>query len=136
MRILILLLAALISACASKAPREDAADVITRYGVIVAKEAVAIEDARRDTRTRTSVHASVSTGGRVSIGIGVLFSQLFSGSEQAEPVRYEVRLIDGGEMTIYHDSHDFEVDDCVEIRVYPDERKNPPTMQRSKDACG
>jgi hypothetical protein len=44
-------------------------------------------------------------------------------------------LKDGGQFTIYHDSRDFEVEDCVEITVYPDEDKHPPTMERNKDAC-
>ena len=71
----------------------------------------------------------------VAIGIGVLLGSWLSGQSDTEPVRYEVRLDGGGEMTIYHDSPDFEVDDCVEIKVYPDEEKNPPSMKRNKGAC-
>lgn len=38
-------------------------------------------------------------------------------------------------MTIYHDSHDFDVGDRVGIKVYPDEGKNPPRMKRNKGDC-
>ena len=50
-------------------------------------------------------------------------------------MRYEVELTDGGQITIYHDSQDFEIEDCVEIAVYPDEEKHPPTMKRNKGGC-
>ena len=64
-----------------------------------------------------------------------MLSSFLSGDSDQDLVRYEVDLKDGGQFTIYHDSRDFEVEDCVEITVYPDEDKHPPTMKRNKDAC-
>ncbi len=124
----------LLLGCGSKKAAIDEADIITRVGVITAKEVVSIDEVKRDSNTRTNVYFSVSSGGGVAVGIGVLLSS-FVGNKDIEPVRYEVKLDDGGEMTVYHDSRDFEVDDCVRIRVYPDEEKNPPSMRRDRDAC-
>ncbi len=40
----------------------------------------------------------------------------FSGGESEEhPVRYQVELVDGEPITVYHESDLFEVEDCVEI---------------------
>ena len=114
---------------------KDIDPTVTRIGVIVAREDVNMDDVEKDTGRRTSVYGSISTGGRVSIGIGFLLSPFVSGGSEPEPVRYEVELIDGGQMTIYHNSRDFEVDDCVEISVHPDEKEHPPTMKRNKGGC-
>jgi hypothetical protein len=136
MRYLILLIVSLpLLACSSKSAHESEAEIITRVGIIVAREDVNMDDVEKDTGGRTSVYGSISTGGRVSIGIGFLLSPFVSGGSEPEPVRYEVELIDGGQMTIYHNSRDFEVDDCVRITVHPDEKKHPPTMKRNKDGC-
>ncbi|MCP4390855.1 MAG: hypothetical protein GY802_21340, partial [Gammaproteobacteria bacterium] len=124
---IILISALLLFGCSSKSAQETEAEVITKIGVISAKEDVNMEQVEKDTGARTSVYGSISTGGRVSIGLGFLLGSFSSGSSDPEPVRYEVNLIDGGQMTIYHDSHDFEVDDCVKITVHPDEKKHPPT---------
>lgn len=132
---LILISALLLFGCSSKSTHE--AEVIIKIGVIAAKEDVNMDDVEkeRSTRGRTSVYGSISSGGGVSIGIGFLLSPFISGGSDPDPVRYEVNLIDGGQMTIYHDSQDFEVDDCVKITVHPDEKKHPPTMKRNKDGC-
>jgi hypothetical protein len=139
MRYSILLLSALfVFGCSSKNAHEDNAEIITRTGIITAKEDASLNDVEKDKNASTSVYGSVSSGSGgsgVSIGIGVLLSSFFSGESDQELVRYEVDLKDGGQFTIYHDSRDFEVDDCVEITVYPDEDKHPPTMKRNKDAC-
>jgi hypothetical protein len=136
MRYLILLIVSLpLLACSSKSAHESEAEIITRVGIIVAREDVNMDDVEKDTGGRTSVYGSISTGGRVSIGIGFLLSPFVSGGSEPEPVRYEVELIDGGQMTIYHNSRDFEVDDCVEISVHPDEKEHPPTMKRNKGGC-
>lgn len=136
MRYLILLIVSLpLLACSSKSAHESEAEIITRVGIIVAREDVNMDDVEKDTGGRTSVYGSISTGGRVSIGIGFLLSPFVSGGSDPEPVRYEVELIDGGQMTIYHNSRDFEVDDCVEISVHPDEKEHPPTMKRNKGGC-
>jgi len=133
----ILITATLLFGCSSKSAHEGDAEIITRIGVVAAKEDVSMDDVERDTGTRgrTSVYGSISTGGRVSIGLGFLLGSFSSGSPDPEPVRYEVNLIDGGQMTIYHDSRDFEVEDCVKITVHPDEKKHPPTMERNKGGC-
>jgi len=130
---LILFSALLLVACSSKSTHE--AEIITRVGVIALKEDVSMDDVEQGTRGRTSVYGSISTGGRVSIGIGFLLGAFSSGGSDPDPVRYEVNLLDGGQMTIYHGSRDFEVGDCVKITVHPDEEKNPPKMQRNKGAC-
>ena len=136
MRFLILLLgASLAFGCATKSGNEIEPEIITKVGVIKSKEDVEMEQVESDTRVNTSVHARISTGGRVSIGLGFLFFPFTSSSSDIEPVRYEVELIDGGQMTIYHDSRDFEVDDCVEITLHPDEEKHPPTMKHSRGGC-
>lgn len=140
MRIPIILLSViLLFACGSKKPQaHDKAEIITRVGVIAAREDVSMDDVERDTRSSTSVYGSVSSGSSgsgVSIGIGVLLSSIVSDGSDPEPVRYEVNLIEGGQMTIYHDSGDFEVGDCVQITVHPDEKKHPPTMQRKEGGC-
>ena len=135
---ILLLAALLVFGCSSKNTSQDEAEVITRIGVISAKEDASVNDIEKDTGRRTSVYGSVSTGGggsSVSIGVGVLLSSLFSGDSEPELVRYEVDLKDGGQFTIYLESRDFEVDDCVEISVHPDEDKHPPTMKRNKGAC-
>ena len=132
---IILISALLLFGCSSKSTQQSEAEIITRVGVIAAREDVNMDDVEKDTGGRTSVYGSVSTGGRVSIGIGVLLSSFTSGGSDPEPVRYQVDLIDGGQMTIYHNSRDFEVDDCVIISVHPDEKKHPPTMKRNKGGC-
>jgi len=136
MRYLIILITVmLLFGCSSKSAHEGDAEIITKIGVVAVKEDVSMDDVERDTHSRTSVYGSISTGGRVSIGIGFLLSPFTSGGSDPEPVRYEINLLDGGQMTIYHDSRDFEVDDCVEIIVHPDEKKHPPTMKRNKGGC-
>lgn len=135
MRINILLVAMLlVCGCASKTARDEAAPVITKYGLITAKQE-ATQEGAKDSRVNTSVYGSVSSGGGVSIGIGVLLSSFLSGNSDQPPIRYEVDLIEGDAMTIFHDSRDFAVGDCVLITVHPNEEKNPPTMQRSPGNC-
>ncbi len=134
---ILLITALLLFGCSSKSPREGDAEVITRIGVVAAKEDVSMDDVEKDTGTRgrTSVYGSVSSGGGVSIGLGFLLGSFSSGSSDPHPVRYEIDLIDSGQMTIYHDSRDFEIGDCVKITVHPDEKKHPPTMKRNKGGC-
>jgi len=139
MRYSILLLSVLlVFGCSSKNAREDNAEIITKIGVITAKEDASLNDVEKDKNASTSVYGSVSSGSGgsgVSIGIGVLLSSFFSGDSDQDLVRYEVDLKDGGQFTIYHDSRDFEVDDCVEITVHPDEDNHPSTMKRKNGAC-
>jgi len=131
----LLLAVVLVFGCSSKKPTEDEAEIITRVGVIIAKEDVNMEQVEEDSKVRTTVYGSVSSGSGVSIGMGFLLSPFFSSDSDRDPVRYEVDLKDGGQITVYHESQDFEVDDCVEITIYPDEEKNPPAMKRDKGGC-
>ena len=139
MRYSILLLSTLlVFGCSSKTAHQDDAEVITRIGVITAKEDASLNDIEQDSGSRTSVYGSVSSGGggtSIGIGVGVLLSSFLSSDSEPELVRYEVDLKDGGQFTIYHESRNFEIDDCVEISVHPDEDKHPPTMKRKKGAC-
>ncbi len=135
--VLIVLSLLLIAACAGKNAAHEDAEVITKVGVIKARDDVSMQQVEEErSRVDTSIGVGASSGGGVSIGLGFLFSQFGSKSSETDPVRYEVELIDGGQMTIYHDSRDFEVGDCVEIVVHPDEGKHPPTMKRNKGGCG
>lgn len=137
MRYPILILATLLAlGCGSKQPAAEKPDPIVKYGLITDKEEVDLETVESDSRVNTSIFASISTGGRFSIGLGFLLGPFKSSKSEESPLRYEVAFVDGGEMTIYHLSTLFEVDDCVEITIYPDEEENPPTMVRSKDGCG
>jgi hypothetical protein len=135
MRITILLLAALlVFGCGSKNASENEAEIITKFGVITLKEDVQMRDVEEGTGSNTSVYGGISSGGGFGIGMGVFLSPGWD-SGPVEPVRYQVELKDGGQITVYHDSHDFEVGDCVGITVYPDEEDNPPVMKRNKDGC-
>jgi len=133
---IILVSTLLVFGCSSKHSQETEAEVITKIGIVAAKESVDMDQVETGTGGgRTSVYGSISTGGRVSIGLGFLLGGFSSGSSDPEPVRYEINLVDDGQMTIYHDSQDFEVGDCVKITVHPDEEKHPPTMKRNKGGC-
>jgi hypothetical protein len=50
-------------------------------------------------------------------------------------MRYEVELQNEGRITVYHDSYDFQIGDCVEIGVYPDKEEYPPVIKSIKDSC-
>ena len=138
MRYTILMIILLLQGCGTKSTHEDDAQAIVRHGIIAAKRDVSMDQVESGTtRGTTSVYGSVSSGGRVSIGIGigVLLSSIGSGSSDQKPVRYDINLQGGGQITVYHESRDFEVDDCVEITIYPDEEKHPPKMKRDKGGC-
>ncbi|MCG6891622.1 MAG: hypothetical protein LJE92_18725 [Gammaproteobacteria bacterium] len=133
--ILMLLTLALLYGCASNKPAEDDTQFITRIGVIKSKDVVELENASGDKKVNTSVHASVSSGGGVSIGLGFLVMAMSGGSSEDPPVRYQVELADGEKMTVYHKSNDFEVDDCVEIKSRVGDDEKSPQMKRLKDGC-
>lgn len=136
MRNIILLVSTLlVFGCSAKSPTEDESEIITRVGLIIAKEDVNMDQVEKDSKVRTTVYGSVSSGGGVSIGLGFLLSPFFSADSERDPVRYEVDLKDGGQITVYHESQDFEVDDCVKITIYPNEEKNPPAMKRDRGGC-
>jgi len=135
MRATILLLAALlVFGCGSKKASENEAETITKFGIITAKEDVEMMDVEEGSGSNSSVYSGVSSGGGFGIGLGIFLSP-GSDSGPVEPMRYQVELKDGGQITVYHDSHDFEPGDCVEITVYPGEEEYQPTMKRIRDGC-
>ncbi len=134
---LLVLSVLLVAACSSKNAAHEDAGVVTKVGLIKARDDVSMQQVEEErSRVNTRISVGASSGGGVSVGLGFLFSQFGSKSSETDPVRYEVELIDGGQMTIYHDGSDFEIDDCVEITLHPDEEKHPPTMKRNKGGCG
>jgi hypothetical protein len=130
---IILFTVALLCACATGKPAEE--DYVTRVGVIKSREVVDLEQARSDSRVNTSVSASVSSGRGLSIGLGVLLSGVSGGASAKPSVRYSVELLTGEEITVYHESDQFQVDDCVEIRTLPGDDARPPMMKRIPGGC-
>jgi len=132
---IVLMILALLIGCASGNPTADQSEIITHIGVIKSKEVIEPENAGSGRQTNTSVHASVSSGGGFSIGLGFLVSALSGGSTASQPVRYQVELVDGEQLTIFHDSDLFEVEDCVEVSTPVGDSKKPPMMKRLKEGC-
>jgi len=131
---IMLLTLALLWGCASKQPAES--EFVTRIGVIVGKEVVDLEVGSTESRTRTSVSVGASSGGGFAIGLGFLLSPGSRSSDEKPPVRYRVDLMNGEQMTVFHESNLFEVDDCVEVTFLADDDQNPPMMKRIKGGCG
>ncbi len=129
---IVLLTLAVLHGCASKQP--DETDFVTRIGVIVGKEVVDLE-AGGERRTSTSVSVGASSGGGFAIGLGFLMSPSRN-SDEKPPVRYRVDLINGEQLTVFHESNLFEIDDCVEITSLVGDDQNPPMMKRIKGGCG
>ena len=132
---IMLLTLALLYGCAANSAAENDTEFVIRIGVIKGKEVVDPENAGSDKQTNTSVHASVSSGGGLSIGLGFLVSAMSGGSSQKHPVRYQVELLDGEPITVYHESDLFEVEDCVEISSMAGDNETPPLMKRIKGGC-
>jgi len=129
-----LLTLTLLYGCATSQPPE--AEFVTRIGVIVGKEVVDLEAGSTDTRTNTSVSVGASSGGGFAIGLGFLLSPSSRSSDENPPVRYRVELMDGEQLTVFHESSLFEVEDCVEITSLAGDDQNPPLMKRIKGGCG
>ena len=132
---IMLLTLALLYGCAANSAAENDTEFVTRIGVIKGKEVVDPENPGSDKQVNTSVHASVSSGGGLSIGLGFLISALSGGASPDHPVRYQIELLDGEPITVYHESDLFEVEDCVEISSMADDDETPPLMKRIKDGC-
>jgi hypothetical protein len=47
-----------------------------------------------------------------------------------------MEYLDGEQITIFHDSDLFEVEDCVQISTPVGDDKNPPIMKRPREDCG
>lgn len=131
---IMLLTLALLYGCASNQPSES--EFVTRIGVIVGKEVVDLEAGGNETRTSTSVSVGASSGGGFAIGLGFLLSPSSRSSDENPPVRYRIELMDGEQMTVFHESSLFEVEDCVEITSLAGDDQNPPIMKRIKGGCG
>jgi hypothetical protein len=135
MRVVAILLSlALLSACATGKPAPGGAEFVTRIGVITGKEVVEPEEAGVESGVSTGAAVSMSSDTGLSIGIGWLLP-LFSSSAETVPVRYHLRLLDGEQITVYHDSDRFEVGDCVEVSSLAGDDKNPPLMKRIEGGC-
>jgi len=132
---IMLIILALLYGCAASSAAENDVETVTRIGIIKGKEVVDPENASGDKQVNTSVHASVSSGGGVSIGLGFLISALSGGTSQDHPVRYQVELVDGEQITVYHESDLFEVEDCVEISSMAGDNEAQPLMKRIKGGC-
>jgi len=133
----LLIIGLLITGCASKnlAPG-SLPEVVQKTGVIIAKEEIQLDDIEeKDTGVRTSVYASIFSGGRISLGLGFLFSPSGSEDKSETPIRYEIKMLDGSEMVLYSESANFEVEDCVEVTINEDVEKYPPAIRRSKGGC-
>jgi len=130
---IMLLTLALLYGCATSKPSES--EFVTRIGVIVGKEVVDLEAGGNDTRVDKSVSVGVSSGGGFAIGLGFLLSPSSRSADENPPVRYRVELMDGGQMTVFHESNLFEVEDCVEITSLAGDDQNPPIMKRIKGGC-
>lgn len=132
---IMLLTLALLYGCAAGSASENDTEFVTRIGVIKGKQVIDPENAGSDKQVNTSVHASVSSGGGLSIGLGFLVSALSGGASEVHPVRYQVELMDGEQITVYHESDLFEVEDCVEIKSLAGDDETPPLMKRIKAGC-
>ena len=130
---LLLLTLVLLSGCAASKPSEY--EFVTRIGVITAKQVIDPEQAQGGRRSNTSVSASVSSDRGVSVGFGVLLGGIGSSSSTRPTVRYQVELTDGEAISVEHESDQFLVDDCVEIRMVPGNDKYPPQMKRIEGGC-
>ena len=131
---IMLLTLSLLYGCASNQPSET--EFVTRIGVIVGKEVVDLEAGNSNARTSTSVSVGASSGGGFAIGLGFLLSPSSRSSDENPPVRYRIELMDGEQMTVFHESNMFEVEDCVEITSLVGDDQNPPMMKRIKGGCG
>ena len=134
-RLGLLLSALLLVGCGTRQAAPEQAPPIIGFGLIVAKEAVDIETAKRDSRIKPRIYASISSGGGFSVGLGFLLSSVILGQSEDNPTRYQIAMQDGEQMTVYHLSPLFEIDDCVMITTYPDDDDKPVEMTRSRDGC-
>lgn len=127
-----------LSACSTKTPDSAAMpDVVNKTGVVVAKQVIPVHEIDDEgLNVDTRIFASIFSGGRISLGLGFLFSPSNSSETPVKPVRYEVKMMDGSEFVLYSENEDFEIDDCVDITIYEDVENHPPQMERNKDGCG
>ncbi len=132
---IMLLTLALLTGCAASRATENDTEFVTRIGVIKGKQVIDPETVGSVKQTNTSVHASVSSGSGLSIGLGFLVSAFSGGESEEHPVRYQVELLDGEPITVYHESDLFEVEDCVEISSMAGDNETPPLMKRIKGGC-
>ena len=137
MRFLIILSAlTLLGGCAASNTAPDETEFITRIGVIASKEVIELEEGSSESRTSSSVSVGASSGGGFAIGLGFLLSPGSRSSDENPPVRYRIDLMNGKQLTVFHESDLFEVEDCVEMTSLAGDDNNPPLMKRIKGGCG
>ncbi len=138
MRLIITVFALLfLSACSSKNPAsDDTPDKVNKTGIVFTKQVIPIQEIKdNEINVDTRIFASIFSGGRISLGLGFLFSPSSSREIPQKPVRYEVRMMDGSEFILYSDNYDFEIDDCVDITIHKDVENHPPQMKHNEDGC-
>jgi len=132
---ILLLIALLISGCSAKKSDQNDAGSISEIGVIVAREDVEMMTVEKEVRTNISAYGGLSGHGGLATGAGDLFPPRTSGGSARRPMRYEVELQNEGRITVYHDSYEFQIGDCVEIGLYPNNEERPPAMKRIRGGC-
>ena len=136
MRYLFLILLLInIVACSSKS-MDDVPDVVNKTGRIINKEYVAIEEVSSGgVSVNPSIFASIFSGGRISLGLGFLFTSEDDSYTTETTTRYKIKMTDGSEMDIFSNSTQYQVDDCVEVIVHKDVENNPPRLERLEGGC-
>ncbi len=124
-----------IAACGSKST-DDLPDVVIKTGRIINKEFVAIEEVTSGgVKVNPSIFASIFSGGRISFGLGFLFTSDDDSYTTETVTRYRIKMLDGSEMEIFSDSTKFQIDDCVEVTIHKDVEKKPPKLKRLEGNC-
>ena len=124
-----------IVGCSGKST-DDLPDVVNKAGRIINKEFVAIEEVTSGgIKVNPSIFASIFSGGRISFGLGFLFTSDDDSYTTETVTRYQIRMLDGSEMEIFSDSTKFQVDDCVEVTINKDVENIPPKLERLDGNC-
>ena len=126
-----LLVLATVAGCAN-------ADLAREYrpqsGVVTAVEVVDVDRIEGRSGARSRVYIGIGSGGS-SAGIGLRLP-LGDEDDRREVVRYEIDLVDDGPIVVYHPRRQFEIDDCVLLRIHPNAERYPPKIQGISDDCG
>ena len=69
-------------------------------------------------------------------GLDPWVSALSGDSSESQSVRDQMEHLDGEQITTFHDSDLFEVEDCAPIPTPVGDDKNPPIMKRLREGCG
>jgi len=124
-----------IVACGDKS-MDNLPDVVIKTGKIINKEFVAIEEASSGgVKVNPSIFASIFSGGRISFGLGFLFTTDDDSYTTETVTRYQISMLDGSEMEVFSDSTKFQIDDCVEVTVYKDVGNVQPKLKPLEGSC-